>query len=358
MNTINTSYKSASCILFFIFYTLVSFGQSKKEQIAILSSRLDSLNLLLAVEQSDFKIKERNFKFKLDSLESRVNSGIVELENIRKGVKSRKVELEILKDSIATIKKALTILTTENAKLNTQLDSLFKRNDKEVKLDMKIDMVFVEGGQFNMGSNTGGLNEKPVHSVKLSSFYIGKYEITQEQWQAVMGTNPSKFNNCKNCPVENVSRHDVQLFIKELQIQTGMGYCLPTEAQWEYAARGGKRSKGYKYSGSNELDAVGWFSLNSDNKTHIVGTKRSNELGIFDMSGNVHEWCLDLYSEQYLNVSAFNPTGPLFGRGCVIRGGNFLCAEVGCVNSRRGAIGGSISSETYGFRLALPVKNE
>ena len=348
-------------IMFLFFISNFTNAQTKKEQIVILSARLDSLNSLIAVERSAFKTKESNFNFKLDSLENRVFLCNVGLVNVTKDIKLMEIELETLKDSSAGFEKELTQITAENSKMDAQLDSLLKSNSKKSELDMKIEMVFVEGGQYNMGSNKGGLNEKPVHSVKLSSFNIGKYEITQDQWQAIMGTNPSKYNECKNCPVENVSWDDVQNFIKELNRQTGMGYCLPTEAQWEYAARGGKHSKGYKYSGSNELDAVGWFSLNSDNKTHAVGAKRSNELGIFDMSGNVHEWCLDLYSEQYLDVSktsVINPTGPLFGAGCVIRGGSFLSAEDGCVNSRRGRMGSRISSYNYGFRLTLPVENE
>ena len=155
-------------------------------------------------------------------------------------------------------------------------------------------MVYVQGGTFMMGATSeqgsdAYDNEKPAHQVTLSSFSIGRYEVTQEEWQAVMGSNPSWFKGPKR-PVENVSWDDCQAFIKKLNEMTGKQFRLPTEAEWEFASRGGIKSQGYKYSGSNNLNSVAWYADNSGNTTHDVGQESPNELGIYDMSGNVWEW--------------------------------------------------------------------
>lgn len=188
------------------------------------------------------------------------------------------------------------------------------------------DMVHVEGGTFIMGctAEQGSVwcdQEKPTSSVTISSFEMGKYEVTQAQWEAVMGNNPSNFKGCPTCPVEQVSWNDTQEFIKKLNQLTGKRFRLPTEAEWEYAARGGRKSKGYKYAGSNKLDSVAWFSENSDNKTHPVGQKKPNELGLYDMVGNVSEWCGDWFG-QYSSIAKINPTGPSSGLYRVRRGSN------------------------------------
>ncbi len=177
--------------------------------------------------------------------------------------------------------------------------------------DVTFKMIKVEGGTFTMGEG------KKAHEVTLSDYYIGEFEVTQELWEAVMGSNPSWFKG-SSLPVEKVSWNDCQGFINKLNRLTGKNFRLPTEAQWEYAARGGNKSKGYKYSGSNNIDEVAWYSRN----TRAVGTKLPNELGIYDMSGNVWEWCQDWYG-KYSSDSQTDPQGPSSGSFRVFRGGGW-----------------------------------
>ncbi len=218
-----------------------------------------------------------------------------------------------------------------------------------------ISMIFVKDGTFQMGSNDGDNDEKPVHTVILKDFYIGKYEVTQAQWQTVMGYNPSGFKG-DDLPVENVSWNDVQKFIEKLNQLTGKNYRLPTEAEWEYAARGGNKSRGYKYAGSNNIDDTGWFSENAGGRTHIVGEKSPNELGIYDMCGNVYEWCADWYNKDYyVHSPRENPSGPSFGDFRVIRGGSWSNSVKLCRVTERLDYGPSGISNFFGFRLARSV---
>lgn len=222
----------------------------------------------------------------------------------------------------------------------------------EVK-GVKFKMVEVDGGVFKMGSESGDDDETPVHEVKLKSFSIGQTEVTQELWETVMGTNSSNWKGLK-LPVENVSWNDCQTFITKLNALTGQQFRLPTEAEWEYAARGGSQSKGYTYSGSNSLDEVAWYWSNSDSKTHDVATKSPNELGIYDMSGNVFEWCQDWYGDNYYVSSVIiNPTGPSSGSYRVCRGGSWYSAATNCRCAYRSSGTPSISNFKLGFRLAL-----
>ena len=192
--------------------------------------------------------------------------------------------------------------------------------------NVRFEMVYVEGGTFRMGATEeqgedACDDENPVHRVTLSSYLIGKHEVTQALWEEVMGCNPSKNKQGGDYPVENVSWFDCQEFIGKLNARTGMQFRLPTEAEWEYAARGGDRSKGYKYAGSGNLDEVGWYGGNSGKHTHPVGEKKPNELGLYDMSGNVWEWCQDWYGD-YTDEAQTNPTGPQSGGVRVLRGGS------------------------------------
>ncbi|OWY18165.1 hypothetical protein C7N43_37875 [Sphingobacteriales bacterium UPWRP_1] len=212
-------------------------------------------------------------------------------------------------------------------------------------------MVFVQGGTFTMGctpERDGDCedDEKPAHKVTVSNFYISKYEVTQAQWQAIMGSNPSKFKGCPQCPVESVSWDDIQEFLQKLNAQTGKNYRLPTEAEWEYAARGGNKTNGYKYAGSNDIDRVAWYEDNSSDRTHSVGQKSLNELGLYDMSGNVWEWCSDWYDydkEYYTNSPDRNPKGPASGTYRVLRGGCWYINPRYCRTAYR-------SSNTPGYR--------
>lgn len=221
---------------------------------------------------------------------------------------------------------------------------------------VSFEMVLVEGGTFRMGATSeqedeAESDEKPVHSVTLSSYYIGKNEVTQALWQAVMGSNPSCFEG-SDLPVEDVSWNDCQEFIQKLNRLTGRNFRLPTEAEWEFACRGGNNSRGYKYSGSNNLGSVAWYVGNSGDKTHPVGTKAPNELGIYDMSGNVWEWCGDWYA-NYTSNSQTNPKGPQSGSYRVSRGGSWLNIVRFCRSSYRRDNDPTIRFNRLGLRLAL-----
>ncbi len=219
-------------------------------------------------------------------------------------------------------------------------------------------MVAVQGGTFTMGATSEQGSdaydfEKPAHSVTLSSYYIGQTEVTQELWEAVMGSNPSRFKGAKR-PVENVSWEDCREFIRKLNAKTGEHFRLPTEAEWEYAARGGSKSQGYKYSGSNSVGDVAWYSVNSYDKgesspdygTHNVATKRANELGLYDMSGNVWEWCQDKWNDYDGSASENRSLR-------VYRGGGWDCLDGICRVSDRGYDSSDCHNSSLGLRLAL-----
>jgi formylglycine-generating enzyme required for sulfatase activity len=235
-----------------------------------------------------------------------------------------------------------------------------------------VEMVFVQGGTFAMGSNSASSDEKPVHQVTVSSFMIGKYEVTQEQYQRVVGTNPSYFTSGYDTgkrPVEQVTWYDAAAFCNRLSEMEGLekvyvisgtnvnadfkknGYRLPTEAEWEYAALGGEKRKNFTYAGSNDIDQVGWHSSNSGKQTRMAGTKILNEIGIYDMSGNVWEWCWDCYG-SYGSGQQIDPLGASSGGIRVIRGGSW-CDGAGRLRST--SRGYNVPSSRYyfvGFRVA------
>ena len=216
-------------------------------------------------------------------------------------------------------------------------------------------MINVYGGTFTMGASSEMTNpyddEKPTHQVTLSSYYIGETEVTQALWKAVMGYNPSEFEG-DNLPVEQVSWDDCQEFIRKLNAATGRRFRLLTEAEWEFAARGGNQSRRTQYSGSSNIDDVAWYDGNSGNSTHPVKTKRPNELGLYDMSGNVCEWCQDWYS-SYTSYSQTNPTGPNNGSLRVFRDGSWYDLARLCRSSVRNYWAPGYRYNFLGFRLAL-----
>jgi len=233
-------------------------------------------------------------------------------------------------------------------------------------------MILVPGGTYQMGDtrNEGDSDEKPVHSVTLRSFYIGRYEVTQKEWVEIMGGNPSEFTG-DNLPVEQVSWYEAINFCNALSDKEGLeryytvngeivtqnagkkGYRLPTEAEWEYAAKGGLTGSGSPstYSGSDNIEEVAWYYGNSGNTTHNVGTKAANELGIYDMSGNVYEWCWDWYGE-YSSSPQTNPHGPASGSYRVLRGGSWLNLALDCRSANRFRYLPDYRNTYFGFRLA------
>ena len=228
--------------------------------------------------------------------------------------------------------------------------------------DVTFKMIWVEGGRFDMGNpaGVGYIDERPQHEVTLDGYWIAETEVTQGLWQAVMGAEKGwtrGYDYGSNYPAYNVSYDEAIDFCNKLNELTDnkYGFRLPTEAEWEYAARGGNKSKGYTFSGSKDnIDNVAWYSGNSNSRTHVVKTKAANELGIYDMSGNVFEWCSDWYdSNYYENSPAKNPKGPSTGDDRVLRGGGWNCDADGCCVAYRYCYHPDDSNINYGFRLAV-----
>lgn len=264
--------------------------------------------------------------------------------------------------------EAEVILSSEQEQGDMRLKIIYKERPSytETAFDLGMEMVYVSGGEFEMGAtaeqgDAADSDERPVRTVSLDSYHIGRYEVTQGQWKAVMGTNPSYFDKGDDYPVESVSWNDAQEFCKRLSEKTGKEYVLPTEAMWEYAARGGVHKTQTMYAGSDDIKEVAWYDGNSDENlessdpdfgTHKVGTKKANALGIYDMSGNVWEWCSDWYGD-YDESDTENPQGPAEGSYRVLRGGGW--------DNSAGLCRVSIRSRAYpvnrfnrlGFRVAV-----
>ena len=264
-------------------------------------------------------------------------------------------KLYAIADGKRSQEQEIVIRQGETATRNVELS--FSANKTFTVNGVTFEMVYVEGGTFTMGATSEQGSdaysyEKPAHSVRLSNYYIGQTEVTQALWKAVMGNNPSNFKG-DNLPVEQVSWNDCQEFVRKLNRLTGKNFRLPTEAEWEYAARGGNKSCGYKYSGGNNLGEVAWYYDNSGSTTHPVATKSPNELGLYDMSGNVWEWCQDWYGD-YSSSTQTNPTGPYNGSYRVYRGGSWGNNAWSCrVSGRLSDINPDYRFYHLGFRLVL-----
>lgn len=255
---------------------------------------------------------------------------------------------------------------SSNRSTHSSASNSLTQEQRRVLRELEDNMVWVEGGSLTMGAtryqaNTANRDETPAHQVTLSGFYISKYEVTQELWQVVMGTTirqqrdkagaSSLDGEGANYPMYYISWEECQTFISKLYSLTGKRYRLPTEAEWEYAARGGNRSNGYKYAGGSDLASVAWYNDNSSS-THEVGTKWANELGLYDMSGNLWEWCADWYG-SYSSGSQTNPTGPSSGHGRVSRGGSWDNSAGNCRVLSRNSNTPVSRSRYMGLRLAL-----
>ena len=280
--------------------------------------------------------------------------------NVFTNIQTGKHSIKISKAGYADYSGSVTIEENRQASVRGSLSKSSSISGTVVPITVNgvtFNMIRVDGGTFTMGATaemtTPRDNEKPTHQVRLSTYYIGETEVTQALWQAVMGRNPSKFKG-DNLPVEQVSWDACQNFIKKLNEMTGRTFRLPTEAEWEFAARGGNKSKHTRYSGSKDIDDVAWYDGNSGNKTHPVKTKKANELGIYDMSGNVWEWCQDYYG-SYSSTSQTNPTGPDSGEDRVNRGGSWYYYDVYCRSSNRNYYTRYGTYNFLGLRLVLSL---
>lgn len=277
---------------------------------------------------------------------SKAKDGFMEIKEVKGSIGIWLMNDEAVFDSFLRQNTYLAAIAAENYYL------------QEGRMWCALKMIKVEGGSFNMGTVIKEEafigTERPVHRVTVSTFSIGQTEVTQSLWEKVMGNNPSS-NVGDDLPVDSVNWNDCQEFIRRLNQKTGKKFRLPTEAEWEYAARGGNKSCGYKYSGSNNLDEVGWFENNSLYKTQPVKSKKPNELGVFDMSGNVMEWCQDWFGYYNDDDTQINPTGPSSGTYRMMRGGSISDYAIACQVSSRHNIPPEFRGYMTGFRLCHPL---
>ncbi len=333
-------------VIFFLAISPIAFAQSYSEYLTATKKHLKNGNKEMA--RTTYNIYKELSGKKDPYVESQLNPSKTQNPSKSSAAKAPAKKANNVKTPAKQASKSQGKLSTQTFTVN----------------GVSFQMVHVQGGTFRMGSNDSDAydDEKPVHSVTLSDYYIGETEVTQQLWYAVMGNNPSYFTGNSQRPVEQVSWDDCQTFIRKLNALTGKKFRLPTEAEWEYAARGGNRSRGFKYSGSNSLSEVAWYDVNSYDKgsshpdygTHPVKQKSSNELGLYDMSGNVWEWCQDWFDSQYYSKSpSYNPTGPTTGSRRVYRGGGWISYARYCRVAFRCSYSPDFRRNRLGLRLAL-----
>ena len=281
-----------------------------------------------------------------------------------------KLAAELVGNTVAVSNTATTSSYTANHSSSPSTSSqpapAANQDFTETAWGINMKMIWVEGGDFLMGCTSEqsdcGYDEQNVRRVTVDGFYIGMLEVTQSQWEKVVGITISQQRNKKGAdyflqgvgsdyPMYYVSWDEAMEFCRLLSNKTGLTYTLPTEAQWEYAARGGNKNEGAKYAGTNMIDAVAWYSNNSGSTTHIVGSKRANALGIYDMSGNVWEWCKDWYANSYASYYTNNPTGPSSGTYRVIRGGGWSSNNPSCRVADRDNRSYDYRGSNLGFRV-------
>lgn len=238
--------------------------------------------------------------------------------------------------------------------------SVESKQQKPVQSFDNMEFALIKGGCFQMGDDSGSApdNQKPRHEVCLSDYYLGKYEVTQGQWEEVMGSNPSSYVACgKTCPVDGVTYEMALNYIEVINKKTGKHYRLPTEAEWEFAAKDGINNE--RWAGTSNEAQLGeyvWYEKNSEYKPHPVGLKKPNKNGLYDMSGNIMEWCQDWYGEKYYSISPkTNPAGPLSGKERVMRGGAFGYSADLVMTTARSRDKVNVQDGTSGLRLAMPV---
>lgn len=249
----------------------------------------------------------------------------------------------------------LLFISSFNVKNETIENHLTDKSKEEIIKNLEDNMMKIPKGKFQMGCVNDTLplcdyQTKPLRDVTISAFELGKYEVTQEEWEAVMGENPSYNKDCDQCPVDMVSHKDIQVFIEALNELTKKKYRLPSEAEWEYAAIGGQS---YIYAGGDDIDSVSWYDKNSNNKSHPVGQKLPNGYGLYDMSGNIWEWCQDFYHENYKDAPLDNQPVTKYSPHKSLRGGSYSNYKGFGRAYARGVLSTTSRKDNAGFRLAM-----
>lgn len=359
-------------------------AKGRQELIRSINSYLEQEKLVEAQKAANEKRRQEELEFQRIKQEeekkrqakiAEIESEIAALESQKidrqKSVLQKEQELRLAQVDLEACEKKIQKL---QKKLEEVRDSDKDRKAKEEEKERQeyaltrmksftikgvpFNMVSVRGGTYDMGASKDDMeakkDEKPIQKVTLQEYYIGETPVTQALWKSIMGVNPSPFTG-DNLPVTNINWYDCKIFIRNLNEATGYKFRLPTEAEWEYAARGGYLSKGFRYSGANRIGAVGWYLNNSDDKPHRVKEKQPNELGLYDMSGNVWEWCEDWHGDYsiYVNVNQFNPKGCATGSSRVLRGGCWYDGPERCRVTSRDKCDPDGRDISVGLRLAL-----